>query len=147
MHRIVNGTYYHENTPTAVISVLERARQNGTRIRLSYGDTESGRDWLEEWDVEGRISRSMGPVKVPILLARSTSIGGPALLEHCILKIRQTGKGGRILYRYPQHYLPLFTVRPSSVPGYQAEVLADGQVHARFRTTAQANRWITTMTG
>jgi hypothetical protein len=147
MHRIINGTYYHEDTPTAVIDVLERARRNGTRIRLSYGDTETGQDWLEEWDVEGTISRSMGPVKVPILLPRQTSSGGPALLEHCILKIRQTGKGGRVLYRHPQHRLPTFTIHPSSLPGYQAEVLADGQIHARFRTTVQANRWIATMTG
>lgn len=146
MH-IVNGTYYHQDTPAAVIDVLESVRRNGTRIRLSYGDVETGRDWLEEWDVQGRISRSMGPVKVPILLARTTSVGGPALLEHCILKIRQTGKGGRVLYRHPRHHQPTFTVQPSSVPGYQAEVLANGEVHARFKTTAQANRWIATMTG
>lgn len=145
MHRIVNGTYYHRDTPAVVIDILENARKTGCRIRLSYGDTETGRDWLEENDVEGTIARSMGPVKVPILLARTTSTGGPALLEHCIVKIRQTG--GRILYRNPRHHTPTFTIQPSSVPGYAAEVLADGQVHARFKTAPQANRWIATMTG
>ena len=147
MHRIVNGTFYHEDTQAAVIDILENARRTGSRIRLSYGDTETGRDWLEEWDVEGTIARSTGPVKVPILLARRTSSGGPALLEHCILKIRQAGKGGRVLYRHPSHRTPVFTVQPSSVTGYGAEVLADGQVHARFKTVPQANRWIAKMTG
>ena len=147
MHQIVNGTYYHHDAPAAVIDVLEHARTAGTRIRLSYGDTETGHDWLEAFDVEGRISRSMGPVKVPILLARQTSIGGPALLEHCILKIRHTGKGGRVLYRHSHHHLPTFTVQPSSEPGFEAEVLADGQVHARFKTAPEANRWVTKMTG
>ena len=147
MHQIVNGTYYHHDTPAAVITILEDARRTGTRIRLSYGDTETGRDWLDEWDVEGRVSRSMGPVKVPILLPRRTSIGGPALLEHCIVRIRQTGKGGRVLYKHAHHRLPTFTVQPSSEPDFEAEVLADGQVHARFRTTAQANRWLAKMTG
>ena len=147
MRSIVNGTYYHENTPTAVIDVLQRVRRSGIRIRLSYGNTTTGRDWLEEFDVEGRIARSMGPVKVPILLARTTSSGGPALLEHCIVKIRQTGKGGRVLYRHPQHRLPTFTIQPSSLPGYQAEVLTDGQLHARFKSTAQAKRWVAPMTG
>jgi hypothetical protein len=146
-YQIVNSTYYHHGTPAAVIDVLEHARKAGTRIRLSYGDTETGHDWLEEFDVEGRISRSMGPVKVPILLARQTSIGGPALLEHCILKIRHTGKGGRVLYRHSHHHLPTFTVQPSSEPGFEAEVLADGQVHARFKTAPEANRWVTKMTG
>jgi hypothetical protein len=146
-YRIVNGTHYHQDTPATVIDVLEQARKAGIRIRVSYGDGETGRDWLDECDVEGRISRSMGPVKVPILLARRTSIGGPALLEHCIVRIRQTGKNGRVLYRHPQHHLPTFTVRPSSEANYEAEVLADGQVHARFKTTAQADRWLAKMTG
>lgn len=146
-YQVINGTYYHQDTPAAVINVLEQARRAGIRIRLSYGDTETGRDWLEEWDVEGRISRSMGPVKVPILLARRTSIGGPAILEHCIVRIRQTGKGGRVLYRHPKHHTPTFTVQPAYESGYEVEVLADGEVHARFRSTAQAHRWLAKMTG
>jgi hypothetical protein len=145
-YQIVNGTYYHHNTPAAVIQVLEQARQTGTRIRLHYGDTETGRDWLDEFGVEGRIGRSMGPVKVPILLARTTSIGGPALLEHCVVKIRRSGKGGRTLYRHPKHHMPTFAVQHSTEPGYEAEVLADGQVHARFKTATQANHWIVRMT-
>ena len=145
-YEVVNGTYYHHDTPAGVIQVLEQARQAGTRIRLHYGDTQTGRDWLDEFDVEGRIGRSMGPVKVPILLVRTTSTGGPALLEHCVVKIRRTGKDGRTLYRHPKHHMPTFSVQPSTEPGYEAEVLADGQVHARFKTANQANRWIATMT-
>lgn len=145
-YQIVNGTYYHRDTPAEVISVLEEARKSGTRIRLRYGDTKTGRDWLDEFDVEGRISRSMGPVEVPILLARRTSSGGPALLEHCIVKIRKTGKGGRIFYRHPKYNLPALVVRCCLEPGYEAEVLADGKAHARFKTAAQANRWMEKMT-
>lgn len=146
-YQVIDGTYYHRDAPAAVIQVLEQARKTRTRIRLHYGDTESGQDWLDEFDVEGRIGRSMGPVKVPILLAKSTSSGGPALLEHCIVKIRRTGKDGRTLYRHPKHHLPTFTVRPSTEPGFEVEVLTDGKVHARFPTATHARRWIAKMTG
>jgi len=146
-YQVINGTYYHRDAPATVIDVLERARKTGSRIRLHYGDTETGRDWLDEFDVEGRIGRSMGPIKVPLLLARRTSSGGPALLEHCIVKIRPTEKGGRVFYRHPKYLMPTFTVRPSTEPGFEAEVLADGQVHARFRSAKQATRWIVRMTG
>lgn len=145
-YQVIDGTYYHQDTPAAVITILEQARRAGTRIRLRYGDTETGWDWLDEFHVEGRIGRSMGPVKVPILLARRTSIGGPALLEHCVVKIRQTGKSGTTIYCHPKYTVPTLVVQRSSEPGYEAEVLADGKVHARFRTAAQANRWIETMT-
>lgn len=145
-YQVVNGTFYHRDTPAAVINALEHARKAGTRIRLRYGDTESGRDWLDEFDVEGQIGRSMGPVKVPILLARSTSSGGPALLENCIVKIRQTGKDGRTLFRHPKYHTPALVVRSSSEFGYETEVLSDGAVHARFRTAVQAHRWMRKMT-
>jgi len=146
-YQVTNGTYYHRDAPATVIDVLERARKTGSRIRLHYGDTETGRDWLDEFNVEGRIGRSMGPIKVPILLARRTSSGGPALLEHCIVKIRPARSGGRILYRHPRYHMPTFTVRPSTEPGFEAEVLADGHVHARFKSAKQATRWVARMTG
>jgi hypothetical protein len=146
-YQVAHGTYYHKEPPAAVIGVLEQVRKGGVRIRLSYGDTETGRDWLDEFSVEGTISRSIGPVKVPILLARRTSFGGPALLDHCIVNIRRTGKGGRVLYKHPKYHMPTFAVQPSTLPGFEAEVLADGKVHARFGTIAQAMRWIGKMTG
>lgn len=145
-YQVVNGTYYHKDTPAVVVDVLEQARKGGTRIRLRYGDTETGRDWLDEFDVEGRIGRSMGPIKVPILLARRTSTGGPALLEHCLVKVRQTGKDGRTLYRHQTYHTPALVVQRSSEPGYEVEVLADGEVHARFQAFLAANRWIEKMT-
>lgn len=145
-YQVIDGTYYHRDTPAEVIDALEGVRRSGARIRLRYGDTETGRDWLDEFDVEGRIGRSMGPVKVPILLDRRTSSGGPALLEHCIVTIRQTGKDGRTLFRHPKYHTPALVVQRSSEPGYEADVLANGKIHARFRTTAQANRWMRKMT-
>lgn len=100
---VVNGTSYHVQTPAAVIEVLERARQNRTRIHVSFGDAATGLDWLEEWDITGYVGRSMGPVKVPLLIANRRSLGGGAILDHCIVRIRESA-GGRILYQHPAYH-------------------------------------------
>lgn len=48
-YKVVNGISYHENTPDAVIRVLENAMRTNKRIRIFYGDTETDTDlWIEE---------------------------------------------------------------------------------------------------
>lgn len=144
---IVNGTTYHEETPEAVTRILENARTQGWRLRIWYGDAKTGRSWEEEWDVVGRIARSSGPMRVPILLAATNSIGGPALLDQCILKIVKTDNK-LVLYQHPKFKQPHYTVTKSTLEGYTSEVLRDGKTAvARFRSPDGAQRWIDFMYG
>lgn len=146
----VNGIYYHAQTPPVVVQGLELARSLRQRIRLYYGDTVTGRDWLEEWDVEGYIGNSTGPLKVPLLIRHRRSHGGPALLDHCIVKLKWT-RGG-ILYQHASYHTGAFTVRelrPDSsadgdltAKGYSHAVDVDGHNQANFRTRAAAERYV-----
>ena len=104
---IVNGTHYHEKTPQDVIDVLEEARDREWRIRVHYGNTLIGQDWNEQYDVLGRVGRSMGPVKIPILLYDRRSMCDAPMLDHCIVRIRlsnQQKAKGRDLYRHPNYH-------------------------------------------
>jgi len=94
---IVNGTTYKDETPKAVINLLEASRTNHTRIRIFYGDVKTGRDW-GDLPMCGTIGRSMGPIKIPLLIRTSRSTGGEGILDHCIVKITES-KGGRVLYQ------------------------------------------------
>jgi hypothetical protein len=143
-YKVVNGTYFDPETTDEVIRVLERVRQNGTRIRLYLGDTETGRSWLEEWDIEGRIGRSLGPIKIPILLHNARSLGGGGILTACIIRIKETS-GGRVLYEHPSFHVGEMETLPSDLPEYGEMVTVDGQIHARFRQPGQAARWIRKM--
>jgi hypothetical protein len=141
-YRQVNGTFYDSRTPDAVVQVLERCRLNGARVRLHYGGSETGRDWLEEWDVAGTIGRSMGPVKVPLLIANCRSTGGPALLDHCLVKITS---GRHILYQHPRYHhepISMRAVADSQHPDLKVTVCVGGQAHARFSTVEKARRWL-----
>ena len=84
----------------------------------------------------------MGPVRVPLLIHNSRSTGGGELLTHCIVRITA---GPVVLYSHPTYNRARLTVVPSDLPEYAEMVLADGSVHARFRTPGLAGRWVKRM--
>lgn len=98
------STHFHPDCPIEVQEVLERARLNHMRIRVHYGDMNTGRDWMDQYNVTGRVGRSMGPKKVPILLHNSRSIGGVSILTNCVIRIRHANKTeGGDLYCHPKY--------------------------------------------
>ncbi len=147
-YQVVNGTSYHAETSAAVIEVLERARQNRTRIHVSYGDAATGKDWLEEFDIAGYVGRSMGPVKVALLIGNRRSLGGGAMLDHCIVCIRASA-GGRVLYQHPVYHFGNLVIRPKAEPvtlpdgrTLKIDVIRDCQLHASFESVEKARRWV-----
>ena len=140
----VEGTFYDLRTPAKVVMALESARKHGFTIRLFMGDRETGESWSEENDVSGRVSRSFGPRKVPILLNNRNSRGGPAILDHCIVGIifRDRYNSIQWLYRHPKLYLGDWTAHSEDAhTGERAEARRDGEVHARFDKFEQAVRY------
>jgi hypothetical protein len=155
-----NGVYCKVETPDEVVRVLDSARRHRTGIRLRYGHTEPdhpecGRDWMEENDVAGYVSNTVGPLKVPILVHNARSDGGMALLDNCIVKI-VTSKGKRVLYQHPKYNRPTITVREIEqgekvghidlwAKGYTHTVCFDGQMTANFKSLAAAQRFVQKM--
>jgi len=149
---VENGTWYDAETSPEVIRVLEQCRANRTRVIIRAGQTEGhdvGRDWLEEYDTAGRIGRSCGTIKTPLLIHNSRSMGGGAILTRCIVRI-VTAAGHRELYRHPAYKQPRFMLVEMQTPmeagkrtlRWEARDLnRDGEVHARFETREQGERW------
>lgn len=151
-YKIVNGTSYDERTPDEVIRILENARLNRTRLHVSLGHTDgpkAGFDWLEEWDVYGYVSRSIGPIKVPLLIANRRSTGGGAILDHCIVRIRYTTGRRSVLWQHPQYHHGNLNIRLKAEPvvlpdgrTLTVDVLRDGELHASFQDMNKARRWV-----
>ena len=143
-----NGTAYHEETPDGVWRALEWARQRGYVVRLWLGDRKTGQDWGDENDVVGRISRSMGPVRIPLLIHNNRSTGGTGILDHCILKIT---KAGRTFYEADNYQEATWTVVPCTTcpdhPDYTWSANRNGDTWANFRSERQARRYVDFMTG
>lgn len=143
MYKIVNGTAYHIETPNEVINILEKARNNRWRIRIFYGDPKTGKDWMEEHDVIGYIGRSAGKVKIPLLIANSRSLGGGAILDHCIVKMTVNRK---TIYQHPNYSLGQLEIRKEDKTHPYA-VYCDNKNIAFFKTEKQAQSYILFLQG
>lgn len=102
-YKVCNGTYYHLSTDDSMVKRLEDIRLSGRRMRFHWGDTDTGKDWGDRYDVMGTIGRSAGPVKVPLLIQTRRSIGGTHFLDHRIVKIT-TSVGKHVIYQHPQYH-------------------------------------------
>jgi hypothetical protein len=113
---LCNGTWYHDETPVEVVRILEACRLSKTRIKFRYGHTTGpkiGQDWGDSMDQCGYVNRSGGSIQVPLVIYNKRSIGGPSILDHCIIKI-QTARGGKVLYQHP-NYQPYQDVEQPSL--------------------------------
>lgn len=144
-------TWFNFSTPEPVRAALERARINCWLVRIWLGDTTTGQPWLEEHDVVGQIRRSGGLLKVPLLFERGgDGIGGPAILDHCIVRIEHWTKQrpqimDQILYTHPLFRYPTTEVvydgegEPKDFKARYA-VRANGSIYAGAQTLKQANK-------
>ena len=67
------GWKYKENEK--LWKVLSSLVHSGKRVRIWYGDTETGRSWNVESEVTGTIGRSNGKIAILILIKNSRSYG------------------------------------------------------------------------
>lgn len=141
-------TYFDPGTDPKVQKILEKYRQSEKLIRIFYGDPHTGRDSCEEWDVVGRIGRSGGLMKVPLLLADGENFGGSILTER-ILRIMDV-ETNKDVYRSSLYEVPNIQIVPlvdASLPEYSWAGYRDNELIARFRTTYEASEWEAFMTG
>ncbi len=120
-----NGITFYVGTDEKVVKVLEKAIQTGEKLRIWYGDKVTGRDWMEIWDVYGRIGVSYGNVHIPLLIKTSRSTGGTPVLTDCIVKITLDKK---TIYQHKSFNQPKFIIRDASYElqkkGYMFSVYA-----------------------
>lgn len=151
--KLKDGTIkdYSHIVDKKLVDVITRCISNRNRIRLWYGDVKTGETWLEEYDVTGVISRSMGDrFKIPILIHNRRSYGGGAILTHCIVRIDDIETRAP-LWKVDNFHFPEFRIKVGSGDyPYKVEVKKDNEdwkVDTCFKTDTQAHRWVDFMTG
>ena len=101
-YKVIDGVHFNVRTPEDICRIIVVAKNRDLRLRFHWGDVETGQDWGDTYDVEGRVGLSTGPIKIPILLNNRRSRGGGAILDHCIVKITESA-GKRVLYQHPNY--------------------------------------------
>lgn len=122
-----------------IMSSLEHAFNNGTRIRVWYGDSMTGSAWPEENDVLGYVGRSTGNRKIPLLIFNQKSSGGGGILQDCIVRIDTTQ--GKTLYKHNSF----------NAGSWYADTIGNlwlyGEVWATFKSEEKAIRHMQFMQG
>lgn len=134
---------FAQGTPVAVINALTYAYDSNTRIRLFYGDNETGCDWLEENDIVGTVGRSIGEQKIPLLVPQNSN-GGGGILTLCIVKM-QNVETGRVMYEHPLYNQNEFNIVERD-NGFEVRDQYH-TVHARYPSKRGATRWLNFITG
>ena len=145
------GWKYKENEK--LWKVLSSLVHSGRRVRIWYGDTETGRSWNEEYEVTGTIGRSNGKIAVPLLIKNSRSCGGMALLDDCIIRIDDI-KEKRTIYKSDNFHvedMKVYEIFGDADYKYQAAKLSEDsgewEVQANFKTERQAHNYVAFMRG
>lgn len=135
-----NATLFSPDTPQEVQSVLNQAISTRARIRVVFGDPETGRDSLEEYDVIGYVSRTTGALKSPILVHNRASFGGVLMSTDRILRIVDV-KTRRDLYRCPTYKVPEVQYKTGDAEGLEFEAWVNDSCIARFKSSDARERW------
>ena len=142
--------YFNDETGDKVKTVLTECYNNQCRVRIWYGDIDTGVSWLDEYDVVGTIGRSSGQAKIPLLIKNSRSSGGGGILCHCIIRI-DVISSGRTIYKHPLFNVPLLTVATNNDNDtknkYPFIVSKNNELQARFKSEKQAYNYVYFMTG
>ena len=144
------GWKYKENEK--LWKVLSSLVSSGRRVRVWYGDTETGRSWNEEYGVTGTIGRSTGKIAIPILIKNSRSYGG-ALLDGCIIRIDDI-KEKRTIYKADNFHVEdmiVYEIFGDANYKYRVAKLSEDsgewEVQANFKTERQAHNYVAFMRG
>ena len=142
--------YFKDETSDKVKQCIEHCYNSKLRVRIWYGDTDTGVSWLDEYDIMGTIGRSTGQQKIPLLIKNSRSSGGGGILCHCIIRI-DIISSKRTIYEHPLFSVPLLTASTNNDNDtknkYPFIVLKDNELQARFKSEKQAKNYIGFMTG
>ena len=138
--KVINGTTFHDETPIAVCNILNDAisSRRSKRIRIFFGDRETGKDWNEFYDTIGYVGRSTGLIKIPLMIHNTRSTGGGAILDHCIVKITVDKK---TVYQHPKYHCPIV------IKGCSVIDTEDNKVIANCKDAEMAKRYFDYLKG
>lgn len=141
-----------DNVSEELMNIILRAYKYKFRIRVFYGDIHTGRSWNEEFDVMGRIGRTCGDIKFPILLQRKNSYFGGALLLSSVIRIDDI-EDKKTLWKLSNFHVEEMNVCSSDSSKYpwKVEKLDEStnkwQTQACFKTEIQAQKYKEFMEG
>ena len=148
-----NKLEVYNNVNDLLMTILLNSCVYNFRIRIWYGDPATGRSWNEVYCTMGRIRRTTGNIKIPILVNNSRSWGGGAVLMGSIIRIDDI-EDKITLWKVPNFHvedMKVYEIFGNENYKYQVAKLSEDsgkwEVQASFKTEKQAYNWVAFMRG
>lgn len=141
------GGMYSSETPMVVQKILDHYMSVDTcsQLRVFYGDMKTGRDYVDDIDVIGRIGSIGAPLKFPTLILRD---GSMTLLGPNIVRLMEVDSYTD-LYRHENYHQP--SVRIVSVVGafkFECGITVNGvKSHKTFKSYSKAANYVAFLDG
>lgn len=140
------GMWIEDPTDPKVVEIIRQYHSSRKRLRIFYGDSKTGRDWMSEYNVIGTVGRSTGTMKIPLLIASTRSYGGGAISTSSIVRLMDV-KNKSELWSHPFYHQPAIETCESGHASVPFGIKVHGKEHANFKTDTQRSRWIEFMCG
>ena len=144
-YKVCEGLFFKSCTSDQLVNIITYLYLTKDKVRLYYGNNETGEVSLDEYDLYGTIGKSTGIIKVPLLIPKINSISGSAISTSLIVGIART-KDKKFVYKANNFKLPVLKLSKSSVEGFTHEVSVlkgnSYEVTARFRSLKSAERYM-----
>jgi hypothetical protein len=154
-YKVYEGTWYNIGTCDSVIYALDYARKAERRVhvlfcypeekdvptefKLKYSAKEI---WLEEYDTVGRIGRSCGEIKIPLLIKNSRSYGGGELFTDNIGRIIDV-ETKKVLYNLDGLFSPALNIEEAEgvfTLAYKTRKMKDFEAYATTKNRKTLER-------
>ncbi len=102
------GFQCNNSIEAVIIDKLLMAKANAARVRIFYGNRETGEDYCEEFGTMGYVGKSTGKLPILLLVPRSDSLGGEGILLSQVIRITIDKQN---IYQCANYQLPEFRIR------------------------------------
>lgn len=135
--------WYDPRTPRDARIALDTARASKRKVRLHYGDPNTGLDKLATQDIVGFVGYAGWQLPHPILLSERNCHLGSRICELEVVRVVDVD-GMFASYEHPRYTLPAFTTVSANNSEAPDEVMliADGSPVMNCTNQGQATRWI-----
>lgn len=139
--KVFKGLYFDDAADDEVIKAIYIAQMNRDKVKIYWGDTETGIPWAEEHDTIGKIGKSTG-TKPIALLVPANSYGGQYISGKNILAIVTYPDRKYTLYKHPSFRKPIVEIKenddPATMITYPFITLYNGELHGRHQSKLSA---------
>lgn len=140
------GLWFHPATPEPLRNALSSARSCGRKVRLYYGDPDTGQCSLATTNNVGWIGRMSGAVLAyPMLLSSLDAKAGLRILDSGVVRVQDLDSAGMVIYEHPHYHLPEMSV--SEMPDSTVVVLLGDAQRMQFTSNEHFARWKKYMRG